>query len=190
MSVPALALCVDLTIDTPCAAVADRLKRLHSHVANRMRSRSSLRFVAESGMSSYERHAHLRSSCRTSTLKAHQYRHSRMYAGLLLSFVRRNRASCTSLSISSRSVPPAMSHMSSTSSSASWSSSSLLLRGMAPVIFFCEVSGACVFDVSVVMSCSVSRVEYVFCGVCVVWCVRPRRERTCRVLYGPVRRGP
>ena len=67
-------------------------------------------------------------------LKAHQYHHRRRYAGLLLSFVRRMRASCTSLSISAMSVPPAMSWMSSMSSSASSSSSSRRLSGTAPVV--------------------------------------------------------
>ena len=136
MSVPALTRWVERTIETPCAAVADRLKRLQSHVAKRMRSRSSLRFVAVSGSSSYERHADRRSSDKTRTLKAHQYRHRRRYAGLLLSFVRRMRASCTSLSISAMSVPPVMSWMSSMSSSASSSSSSRRLSGTAPVILW------------------------------------------------------
>lgn len=136
MSVPDLIRCVDLTIDTPCAAVADRLKRRHSHVANRIKSRSSRRFVAVSGNVSYERQAQRRSRFNTSTLKAHQYLHRRKYAGLLLSFVRRIRASCTSLSMSPRSRPPAMSWMSAASSSASWSSCGRRFRGTAPVCMY------------------------------------------------------
>ena len=68
MSVPARALCVDLAIDTPCAAVAERVKRRHSHVAKRMRSRSSRRFVAVSGSPSYERQTLRRSRFSTNML--------------------------------------------------------------------------------------------------------------------------
>ena len=142
MSVPARALCVDLTIDTPCAAVAERLKRRHSHVANLMRSRSSRRSVAVSGSPSYERQTLRRSRFSTGTLKTHQYRHSLMYAGLLLSFVRRIRASCTLLSMSVMSVPPTMS-MSFVSPSSSLSSSIRhRLSGVGPVVAVCGVRGA------------------------------------------------
>ena len=143
MSVPARALCVDLTIDTSCAAVAERLKRRHSHVANRMRSRSSRRFVAVSGSPSYERQALRRSRFSTITLKTHQYRHSLMRAGLLLSFVLLIKASCALLSMSVMSVRPTMS-MSFVSPSSSSSSPSIRhrLSGVGPAVAACGVRGA------------------------------------------------
>ena len=142
MSVPARAPCVDLTIGTPYAAVAERVKRRHSQVAKRMRSRSSRRFVSVSGSPSYERQTLRRSRFSTSVLKTHQYRHSLMYAGLLLSFVRLIRASCTLLSMSVMSAPPTMS-MSFVSPSSSLSSSIRhRLSGVGPVVVACGVRGA------------------------------------------------
>ena len=142
MSVPARALCVDLTTETPCATVAGRAKRRHSQVAKRVRSRSPRRFVSVSGSLSYERQALRRSRFSTSVLNTHHRRHSLMYAGLLLSFVRLIRASCTLLSMSVMSAPPTIS-MSFVSPSSSLSSSiSHRLSGVGPVVAACGVRGA------------------------------------------------
>ena len=168
MSVPARTLCVDLTIDTPCAAVAERLKRRHSQVANLMRSLSSRRFVAVSGSPSYDRHALRRSRFSTNTLKAHQYRHSRMYAGLLLSFVRRSRASCTLSSMSAMSVPPATSMSRVSSPSSSSPSIRRRLSGVGPVAVahgVCGASGRVCLDVSVVLVRQVMRGCFLVCFV-------------------------
>lgn len=189
MSVPALALCVDLTIDTPCAAVAERVKRRHSHVAKRMRSRSSRRFVAVSGSPSYERQTLRRSFCSTSTLKAHQYLHSLMYAGLLLSLVLFISASCTLLSMSVMSAPPTMS-MSFVSSS---SSSAIRRRrsGVGPVGSRAACAEASRRGLVLVRFVSVLFVRGWFVlVVCVVWHdQRPRRGMTCRGLLRRARRG-
>ena len=142
MFVPARALCVDLTTDTPCAAVDERLKRRHSHVANRMRSRLSRRFVAVSGSPSYERQTLHRSRFGTGTLKTDQYRHSLRYAGLLLSFVLLIRASCTLLSMSVISVPPTMPMSFVSPSSSSSPSIRHRLSGVGPAVVVFGVRGA------------------------------------------------